>query len=419
MSEPGQICMEDHWKKNLCFLWLAQFISLMGFSFAIPFAPYYIQELGITSHLDIWVALFGAAPPLTMTFFAPIWGAFADRYGRRSMLLRSYIGGAVVLIMMSFIHNPVWLIVLRLMQGALAGSVTASQTLVATHTPENRSGFALGSLNSAVFSGSLSGAFFGGWTAEIFGYRTTFLISGLLLFLPATLVFFGVREIFSPPDKKLKTSSLWASIKPEPQHLAVALPILCLMAGVMFVKQFDSSFIPLLVQDVKGSLEGVSSITGTLLAVCGFAGVISGFIFGHLADKYSPGKIAIISSLCSGLFMIPLAFTTSMGLLFASRFAMVFSGGGLDPVFQIWLCKKTPPECKGLIFGWACSARSFGWMFAPLVCGLTAYTMGLRSIFICGAILYFIFIFFIVYSVRKLKAEESTEETPAMQKTGI
>ena len=70
------------------------------------------------------------------------------------MLLRSYLGGVLVLGLMGVVHAPVYLILLRLVQGALCGSVSAAQTLVATHTPEEHSGFALGSLNSAVFSGA-------------------------------------------------------------------------------------------------------------------------------------------------------------------------------------------------------------------------------------------------------------------------
>ena len=36
------------WRKNLFLLWICQVLSLMGFSFALPFTPLYIQEMGIT-----------------------------------------------------------------------------------------------------------------------------------------------------------------------------------------------------------------------------------------------------------------------------------------------------------------------------------------------------------------------------------
>lgn len=111
------------WKKNLTMVWIAQFFSQIGFAFGLPFAPFYMQEMGVTrGNIDFWVALFGAGTPLTMMLFAPVWGALADKYGRRKMLLRSYLGGVLVLGLMGVVHAPVYLILLRLVQGALCGS---------------------------------------------------------------------------------------------------------------------------------------------------------------------------------------------------------------------------------------------------------------------------------------------------------
>ena len=38
----------EEWKENLIICWIGQFFSIMGFAFALPFAPYYLQELGVT-----------------------------------------------------------------------------------------------------------------------------------------------------------------------------------------------------------------------------------------------------------------------------------------------------------------------------------------------------------------------------------
>ena len=80
------------WKRHLCVIWLAQFMSAIGFSFGLPFISYLMQEdMGITDQAELayWVAAFSAACPLTMMFFSPVWGALGDRDGRRKMLLRS------------------------------------------------------------------------------------------------------------------------------------------------------------------------------------------------------------------------------------------------------------------------------------------------------------------------------------------
>ena len=53
------------WKRNLITAWVTQVFSLIGFGFVMPFLPYYIQELGVTSpeSLRLWVGYISAAPP--------------------------------------------------------------------------------------------------------------------------------------------------------------------------------------------------------------------------------------------------------------------------------------------------------------------------------------------------------------------
>ena len=186
----------------------------------------------------------------------------------------------LVLGLMGVVHAPVYLILLRLVQGALCGSVSAAQTLVATHTPEEHSGFALGSLNSAVFSGALTGAFIGGFAAEYFGYRTAFLISGFLMLIPFLLVLFGVHEYFVPLLHSHR--GFFSSITPKKRHLALALPLLFLMGTVMFARQFDSSFIPLFVQDINGGIDGGAA---GVLRDCGSAFRFSSGISGGPASS--------------------------------------------------------------------------------------------------------------------------------------
>ncbi len=403
-----------HWKRNLVFIWVSQFLSIMGFSFGIPFAPFYFQDLGVVdkAELNMYVALFGAATPLTMAIFSPIWGALSDRMGRRPMLLRAYFGAAFVLSLMGVVTHPIWLIVLRLGQGALTGTVTASQTLVSTHTPSRHTGMALGSLSSAMFSGALVGAWLGGFTASCLGYRWAFGLSGLVMIGSAALVLFGVKETFKAPPRKEGThlfTGLFAGLKPSPFQLRLAFPILLLLAAVMFVKQFDSSYLPLLVQDIHGGLDGVSIVAGNLYAACGVAGVLAGFILGWLADRVSPAKIGKWSAFAAAVLMVPQAFAIAMPTLFFARFGMVFASGGLEPLLQIWLSKTTPESCRGLIFGWSASARSLGWFFAPLFGGVAASFLGLHWVFLCAGLLYLLLIPCIALTVRKLKLNEAEQ----------
>jgi DHA1 family multidrug resistance protein-like MFS transporter len=398
--QPATTASEHNWRRNVLTVGLSQFLSIAGFSFAIPFAPFFMQEqLGVSDpvHLRLWVSAFNAAVPLTMTFFAPIWGAAADRYGRRMMLLRANFAAWIVLTLMGLSRNVEMLVLLRALQGAFTGTITAAQAMVASDVPAERSGRALGGLTAAIFSGSLAGVALGGVCAEWFGYRIAFYISGTLLLAAALLVLFGTREPIHQAEPE--------QVNEEPVHpgrFHGLWPILGLILAISFVRSFDSAWVPLLVQEVHGSLEGASLWTGLLSAGGGVAGMAAGIVLGNLADRVPPPKIGKYSSLLAGLLMIPQALTHSFGLLFVARFGTMFGAGGLDPVFQIWLSKKTPAHKRGAIFGWASSARSIGWMLAALSGGAVAAWFNVRTTFLIGAAFYLLLIPAITIGVRRL-----------------
>jgi DHA1 family multidrug resistance protein-like MFS transporter len=388
-----------NWKKNLILIWICQFISISSFGFGIPFAAYYMQQdLGVTSKVsvDMYVALFSAATPLALAIFSPIWGVIADKFGRRPMLIRAYCGAAIVLAAMGLVKTAPELIALRFIQGILTGTVTASQTLVSVHTPENKSGLALGSLSAAVFSGFMAGSFFGGIFSDIYGYRMAFFVASLMMLIAAMIAIFGVKEKFIKPEKITKRKFNFK----ETQLIAAA-PILILVLFMAFTRQFDRAFLPLLVQDIHGEVDGAAFWTGSLSAVVCVAGIISGILMGSLADKISPGKIGVWSALGGACMMIPMGLAHTFPVLFISRFMLMFFAGGLDPVFQIWLSKSTPKKSRALVFGWAATAKSTGWFIAPLCSGVVSVLLGLRTIYFIGAGIYLILTFMIYFIVKK------------------
>src|SRR5437868_14135028 len=75
------------WVRTVAALWIAQVIAEMAFSFALPFIPLYVQELGVTdpTRAGVWAGFMSGGFALVMGLFGPIWGLVADRYGRRLM----------------------------------------------------------------------------------------------------------------------------------------------------------------------------------------------------------------------------------------------------------------------------------------------------------------------------------------------
>ena len=132
----------EAWKRNLYVIWVAELVAIAGFSFVFPFLPYYIQELGVTElhQVELWAGVLMAAQAIPMAIFSPIWGSLADRYGRKIMVERAMFGSAVVITAMGFVQNVEQLLILRIIQGTLTGTVAAATTLVASSAPRERAG---------------------------------------------------------------------------------------------------------------------------------------------------------------------------------------------------------------------------------------------------------------------------------------
>lgn len=125
------------WRRNLYVLTAVQLLSTAGFSLVFPFMPLYVQEVGIATRGSVafWSGLAFSSQAFTMMLAAPVWGAYADRYGRKVMLVRATFGGAILLVMMGLVQNAEQLVILRTIQGFVTGVVPAANALVAASTP--------------------------------------------------------------------------------------------------------------------------------------------------------------------------------------------------------------------------------------------------------------------------------------------
>src|ERR1700687_2530094 len=172
-------------------------MAIFGFSFVFPFLSIFIShDLGVHQgrDLDLWTAATASASGLAMAIASPIWGVLGDRYGRKPMLIRSMVGGALPVGLIYFAQSPTELLILRFLQGATSGTVAAATALVAAETPRNRVGWALGVVTSAVALGGAIGPVVGGLAGAVFGLRLVFLGGGILLLLSTIPVLFIVRE---------------------------------------------------------------------------------------------------------------------------------------------------------------------------------------------------------------------------------
>src|ERR1700694_4898853 len=114
----------ENWEKTAWIASATQFFCLIGFGLGLPFLPMYVQALGVTerAQVAVWSGVISGSAALSMAILAPVGGVLADRYGRKPMLVRSMVGGAIVVAAMGFVGDVWQLLAVRLGQGAVTGS---------------------------------------------------------------------------------------------------------------------------------------------------------------------------------------------------------------------------------------------------------------------------------------------------------
>lgn len=377
----------ERWKVNLYTVWFSQILSLMSFGFGMPFIPFFIQELGVTdpSQLKIYSGILNAAPAVTMAVMAPIWGIIADKYGKKLMLLRAMFFATFIIGGMGLVTHVDQLVVLRFIQGIFTGTVTAATVLVAANTPKHRLSYALGFLSSSAFIGQSIGPVVGGFVAEFVGYRTSFYIGAVLMFIDFLLVLFIVKEN-RETAQEAEVPGEKAERKPRASLFSIFTVLTVAMLTILlFVRIGRSAFnpyMPLYVQEIRGTIEGTTGITGLINGVLSLAAALSGLTLSRLGDKYDRITLMGVLLLIGAVLSIPLLWVHNLWVFAALYGLLCYVTGGVEPIIMSVTTEHTSPERRGALFGMQGLVGSVGFALAPVLGSAISIRFSLQAVFL-------------------------------------
>jgi len=379
-----------NWKRSFYIILVAQMFTSMGFSLIFPFLPLYINELDTVLGFgtEILSGLVFSSQALAMALVSPLWGAIADRYGKKPMVVRAMIGGAVTVLLMGFVKTVEQLIFLRICQGLLSGVISATSALTASFAPREKSGYVMGSLQVAVWSGVATGPFIGGILADISGIRTTFVITGVLLFLSGVSVLLCVHEKSDEKLEKVKKSSNlfsdWKNLFTNKKVLIVyVLRFLSSMANNMLYP-----VLPLFLAAMVGSKENLGTLTGSVIGVISVSGIIGGFLMARTCDKIGHKRVVILASVATALFFIPQGLVGNMWQFVALSLLTGLCSGALTPSLSALLVQSSDRGTEGSIYGFDNSIVSAGRAVAPIAGSLLAVWFSYKFTFIATGLVF-------------------------------
>ena len=343
------------------------FCTAFGVSQLAPILPLYFHDLGVQTPeaMSLWSGLATGATYIIVCLAAPFWGRVADKKGRKITLIRSSFGMALCNILIAFQTTPEGVVLIRLVQGLVSGFYSASITLIASESPIERTGWALGLLASANLAGSLIGPLLGGYIADTVGIRNDFIIVGALMGLAGVLATIFIHENYvpQPNPEKLSIRKLKEQIPEFNSIVALCVASFIYAICIMSLQPVISVYIKGI---VPSDTENLAFIAGAVFSAMGIAQLMSSSPLGKLVDKIGPRKVLVVSLIYVGILNIPQAYVSDVYQLAIIRFLQGFGLGGMLPALNTYLSSKTPREFTGQVFSYNQSCLFFGYFLGSV-----------------------------------------------------
>ena len=372
----------ETWKRTVYISLVCVFCTSFGVSQLGPILPLYFHDLGVNTPegMSLWSGLATGITFLIVCLAAPFWGRLADRKGRKITLIRSSFGMALCNVLIAFQTTPEGVVLIRLIQGLVSGFYSASITLIASESPIERTGWALGLLASANLAGSLIGPLLGGYIADTVGIRNDFIIVGILMGLAGVLATAFIHENYVPKPniEKLSISKLKEQIPEFSSIVALCVASFIYAICIMSLQPVISVYIKGI---VPSNTENLAFIAGAVFSAMGIAQLMSSSPLGKLVDKVGPRKVLVVSLIYVGLFNIPQAYVTDVYQLALIRFLQGFGLGGMLPALNTYLSYKTPREFTGQVFSYNQSCLFFGYFLGAIGGSSLMALLGFTTLF--------------------------------------
>ena len=376
---------QRHWRRNVQALAAGNFFTNLGWSGAFAFMPLVVREMQVGENLELWVGAIAAGYFCTSCFFTPVWGVFADYYGRKSMVLRAGLGMGTGFLLVSLIDQPLWFLLTMVVVGLANGYVPAGQALIATNTPREHTGGALSFTQAAAWVGNMLGPLLAATLASwLPRYHYLMTVAGSTCLIAGLLAMLLVREEHVRPahalrlDMRADFKRLWR----VPQLKALYFCNLTFAFNV-FGANAVVSLLVVRMLEATPRYAGYGVETWVAAAVMGFtvASVTALPLWGRLLNHHDPPRLLrwqLAGSFAFGL-LLPLVRNPLELTLARILFGLFISG--LAPTLIRMIRDRAPQGMEGRTLSYGTALQQTGSGAAPLLAGLLAPHFGLRSFF--------------------------------------
>ncbi len=378
-------------KKAFLFGLISVFLVGIGFTIVIPVIPFLVQPYTNSGNQAIFVTLLTAVYAFCVFFAAPGLGALSDRYGRRPVLLLSFLGSAIGYIIFG-IGGAIWvLFVGRIIEGITGGDISTIFAYFADITPREQRTKVFGWVSAITGIGTVLGPTIGGLIAARFGYSAPMFFAAVITLANTIFGFFFIPESLHK-DNRLSEIPL------------MRLNPLTQLINVFSMKKVGKIlFSAFLIWIPNGSLQAIFSqfsidtfhwkpaTIGLMFSIIGLQDILSqGLIMPKLLMKRKDSQIAIIgmsSEVIGYCFIGASALFSYYPFIIIGMFIFGFGDSIFGPSFNGMLSKSVGSTEQGRIQGGSQSIQALARIIGPIIGGQMYVLLGHTAPVFMGMIL--------------------------------
>jgi MFS family permease len=372
-------------------LWTAAFLNSAGRQILITVLPQVRAEFGLSA---TQLALINSVGFWIYAVCALIFGRLGDATHRSRLIVAGLVFWAIVTGMVSLSTGLIMLIVVRGL--VAAGEATYYPTAAALISDWHRSGTrsrALSIHQTGVFAGAGVGAVAAGALADAFGWRSPFLIFGLIALIFCAVLFKWLRDAPTAPSHGASSTAVSSR---GPLRTVLQIPAALMLCMVFFLANGAVCGIivwaPTFLHDELGLDLTAAALYGS--ATLSAAGVLCVPLGGFLAHRLAARTplavfhVLAIGLALAGLLLLPLSLATSAFAVGAVLFASGAGKGLFDGCIYAAMHDVVPPAARATAVGLMTLVGFCGAGLAPIGVAQASERIGMAPAMTALAVLY-------------------------------
>jgi len=384
------------WRHNRYALPFATFALTFGFSIANPFLPLILREEGVSEHLETWVGTLMGVYFFISFVLTPVWGAVADHYGRKPMVLRTSLGMGTVFLLLAFAPSLGWFVPIFLLLGTTNGFNPACHALAVTTTPPHKMGSVLSWVQTGALLGGTVGPAVGAVLAGLLPtYRSLYVASGLFSIAAGLMALLLARERFVRPAQPLRFHLV------RDARTFLRMPNLPVLFGLylVYTLSFNGSVaiasvytLELLPQGGVGDVHATNTWVGAVSIALAIGSALAVPVWGRLLDRFGPPRVLLASIALGALAMLPVVLARTPWHLVLARFVFGALAIGIGPAAITQVKERSPPGMESRVLAYLTAFGMLGMGVGPFIAGQVGPWLGLSAYFGLNGVLLLAFL---------------------------